>query len=75
MSALLRLASRDRSGSTVIINLMNSKKLIWLLMIIGYTVGGYVPKLWGAGLFSFSSILFGALGAFLGIWLGFKLSR
>jgi uncharacterized membrane protein YeaQ/YmgE (transglycosylase-associated protein family) len=54
---------------------MNSKRLIWLLLIIGSSVGSYIPKLWGAGLFSFSSILFGALGAILGIWIGFKLSQ
>jgi len=54
---------------------MNSKKLIWLGMIVGSAIGSYLPVLWGAGLFSFSSVLLTAVGGILGIWLGFKLSR
>jgi len=42
-------------------------------MLIGGTIGGYIPALWGAGLFSFSSILFNAIGAIAGIYVGFKL--
>lgn len=54
---------------------MDSKKTIYFMMFIGGIVGGYIPLLWGAGYFSFSSIIFNALGAFLGIWIGFKLTR
>jgi uncharacterized membrane protein YeaQ/YmgE (transglycosylase-associated protein family) len=48
------------------------KKTIYLGMIIGGVAGGYVPALWGAGLFSTSSIICSALGAIIGIWLTFK---
>ncbi len=44
-------------------------------MIIGSTVGGYIPALWGAGFFSMSSIVLTAVGGFLGIWFGYKISR
>jgi uncharacterized membrane protein YeaQ/YmgE (transglycosylase-associated protein family) len=44
-------------------------------MFIGGMIGGYVPALWGAEYFSFSSIIFNALGAILGIWIGFKLTH
>ncbi len=54
---------------------MNSKKLIWLGMFVGYYAGGYIPILWGSGLFSPASVLFGAIGASIGIWLGFKLGQ
>ncbi len=54
---------------------MNAKQLIWIGVFVGSTVGSYIPSLWGADLFSFSSILFGTLGAFVGIWLGYKLSQ
>ena len=54
---------------------MTSKSLIWLGMIIGSSIGGFIPALWGADLFSFSSIIFSGIGGILGIWLGFKLSR
>ncbi len=54
---------------------MDSKKTIYLFMFIGGMIGGYIPLLWGAGYFSFSSIICNALGAFLGIWVGFKLTH
>ncbi|MGH7141274.1 MAG: hypothetical protein ACREGH_01405 [Minisyncoccia bacterium] len=54
---------------------MEEKRLIWIGMLVGGTAGGFVPDLWGAGMFSFSGIIFSAVGAILGIWLGFKLSR
>ena len=54
---------------------MESKKLMYLFIFVGGTIGGYVPYLWGAPYFSFSSLIFNALGALLGIWLSFKLTR
>jgi hypothetical protein len=44
-------------------------------MIVGSTVGGFVPMLWGAGALSFSSIIWGSVGAIAGIWLAFKISQ
>jgi hypothetical protein len=44
-------------------------------MIVGSTLGGFVPLLWGADFLSFSSILFTAIGGFAGIWAGYKLGR
>ncbi len=54
---------------------MNSKSLILITTIVGSTVGSFIPSLWGAGIFSFSSIIFGSLGAIAGIYVGFKLSN
>jgi len=54
---------------------MNSKRLVWLGLILGSTAGSYIPNLWGAGVFSFSSVVLAAVGGILGIWLGFKLGR
>lgn len=51
------------------------KKIIYLGMIIGGIIGGYIPAIWGAGLFSFSSIIFGAIGSIAGIWLVYKFLR
>lgn len=51
------------------------RKIIWLFMVVGGVVGGYVPQLWGVPYFSFSSIIFNAIGAILGIWIGFKISQ
>lgn len=54
---------------------MDSKKITWLLMFVGGTLGSYLPLLWGSGYFSLSSVFFSAIGAILGIWLGFKLTH
>jgi hypothetical protein len=50
------------------------KKIIMLFMIVGSYAGGYLPVLWGADVMSISSLFFGAIGGFLGIWAGYKLS-
>lgn len=51
------------------------KKLVYIGMFIGGTVGGMIPGLWGADMFSFSGIIFNAIGALVGIWIGYRLSQ
>lgn len=51
------------------------KSLVWVGMFVGSMVGSFVPALWGAGVFSFSSFIFGVLGAILGIWFCYQLGR
>ena len=50
------------------------KQMVWIGMVVGSTVGGMIPDLWGAGILSISSILFAGIGAIVGIWAGYKLS-
>lgn len=54
---------------------MNSKPLIWIGLFVGSTLGGFVPELWGVSAFSFTSVLFSALGGFIGVWLGWKIGE
>lgn len=54
---------------------MDTKQIIWIGVLVGSVVGGYIPALWGAGLLSFSGIIFSTLGAFAGLWLAFKVSQ
>ena len=55
---------------------MGSKKtLIMIGMAVGSSLGGFVPMLWGAGMFSMASIAFSAVGGVAGIYAGYKLSR
>jgi hypothetical protein len=57
---------------------MNDKicsMFIWLGLIVGSIAGSYIPCWWGSSIFSFSSIIGGAVGGFGGIWIGFKLGR
>jgi ABC-type lipoprotein release transport system permease subunit len=52
---------------------MDRKKLIFIFLAIGSYVGSIIPSFWGAGMFSFSSVILSAVGGLAGIWLGFKL--
>lgn len=54
---------------------MNTKSLIWIGVFVGSTIGSFLPVLWGEGVFSMSSIVFGMIGGVAGIWGGFKLSQ
>jgi len=54
---------------------MDSKKIVWIGLLVGSTIGGLIPSLWGAGAFSMSSFLLGAVGAIVGIYVGFRISR
>jgi hypothetical protein len=56
---------------------LNVEKLmqarIWIGILIGSSIGGFIPELWGAGLLSYSSILFSGIGAFVGLLISYKL--
>jgi hypothetical protein len=47
---------------------------IWLGILIGSTLGGLIPLFWGDGIFTYSSVLLSGVGAFVGLWVGFKIS-
>ena len=47
---------------------------IWLYALIGSSIGGLIPTLWGADLFSYTSVLLSGIGGFVGIWVGYKMS-
>jgi hypothetical protein len=50
------------------------QRRIWLGVLIGSTVGGFIPDLWGAGVLSYSGVLLSAIGGCAGLWLGYKMS-
>ena len=54
---------------------MESKRMIYLGMLLGGTIGGYLPTLWGDSYFSFWSLILNAVGAIIGIYIAFKLTR
>jgi uncharacterized membrane protein YeaQ/YmgE (transglycosylase-associated protein family) len=43
-------------------------------ILIGSTIGGFIPDLWGADLFSYSSVLLSGIGAFVGLLIVYKLA-
>jgi uncharacterized membrane protein YeaQ/YmgE (transglycosylase-associated protein family) len=46
---------------------------IWLGILIGSSVGGLIPELWGGDLISYSGVLLSGVGAFVGLWIAYKL--
>ena len=54
---------------------MSTRKLIWIGMIAGSAIGGYLSVLWGGDLLSFSSLILSTLGGIGGIWLGYRLAE
>lgn len=54
---------------------MYNKSLIMIGALVGSTAGAYLPSLWGAGVFTFSSVVASLVGGILGMWLGVKASQ
>lgn len=44
-------------------------------MAIGSTVGSNIPLIWGAGFLSFSSVILGAVGAMIGVYIAFRINN
>lgn len=54
---------------------MNQKFITAVCTIVGSGVGSAIPLVWGASMLSPGSMIFGALGAIAGIWLGYKINN
>jgi hypothetical protein len=52
-----------------------SKRAIWFGMFVGSTLGGLLPMLWHASVFSVSSVLLSTVGGVAGIWAVYRLGR
>jgi len=54
---------------------MNRTKIIWINVAIFSFIGGLLPKLWGAELFSFEAVIFNGIGGLFGIWVAYKMIK
>jgi predicted MFS family arabinose efflux permease len=52
-----------------------SRKSVYVGMTVGSTIGGFVPALWHASLFSMSAIVMSMVGGIAGIWIAYRLGR
>jgi len=50
------------------------RRVVWLLVVVGTTLGGLAPEAWGASAFGLASLAFGCLGGLAGIRLAFRLA-
>ncbi|MBI4127868.1 MAG: hypothetical protein HY459_02225 [Parcubacteria group bacterium] len=51
---------------------MSSKAIIWIGVIVGSYLGGFLPTLWGTTAFSFATLIGNAIGGLLGLWVAYK---
>ena len=54
---------------------MSRKSIIMTAIVIGMSLGSFVPLLWGGSLLGGRSVLFSMVGGFLGIWVGVKVAK
>ena len=54
---------------------MSTKRLIWIGSIVGSFVGGLVPGLWHASMFSMWGLVFSTIGGIVGIWAGWRIAQ
>lgn len=54
---------------------MKPKRLTMFGMIVGSTLGSYLPVLWGGSWLSLWSVVLGVLGGLAGIWAGWQISH
>lgn len=54
---------------------MSKKTVVSIAAMIGLTIGGSVPMLWGGNPFDALSLLLGFVGGLLGVWAGVKINQ
>jgi len=52
-----------------------TRKIIWIGMIVGSTIGNMLPLLWGGDAISVAGFLLSAVGGAVGIWAGYRLGQ
>ena len=50
------------------------RRVVWLFVAAGSTLGGFAPVLWGGSAFGVAALALACLGGFSGIWLAVKLT-
>lgn len=63
---MIRSAGADRRAV--------DRRIVWLFVGVGMTVGGLVPLVWGGSALGFASLVFGTVGGVAGLWLATKLA-
>ncbi len=75
MVILSEIEAINKSNNFAIISIMSTKTWVMVGMTIGSFGGSYLPVVFGVDPFSFTTILTGAVGGIIGVFIGFKLSN
>jgi len=54
---------------------MTPKRIVMTFFVIGSTIGGYGPIIFGVSALSYTSIILGAIGGLIGVIVGYKISK
>jgi hypothetical protein len=49
------------------------RRVVWLFVAVGSTIGGLAPEAWGGSAFGLASLALGCLGGLAGIWAASRL--
>ena len=50
------------------------KRVLWMCVLVGSTVGGFAPEAWGGSPLGAASVLFGVIGGLAGVWIAVRLA-
>ena len=50
------------------------RRIVWLFVGVGMTVGGLLPEVWGGSALGVASLALGSLGGVAGLWLALRLA-
>jgi hypothetical protein len=50
------------------------KRVVWICVGVGSTIGGFAPMVWGGSAMGVASLALGTLGGLAGLWFAAKLA-
>jgi hypothetical protein len=50
------------------------RRVVWICVVVGSTVGGLLPVAWGASAFGLASLALATLGGIAGVWFAVRLT-
>jgi hypothetical protein len=50
------------------------RRVVWIFVAVGSTIGGLVPEAWGGSAFGLASLFLGCLGGVAGLWFAARLT-
>lgn len=50
------------------------RRVMWIFVLVGSTIGGLAPMVWGGSALGLASLVLGSLGGLAGVWCAVKLT-